>query len=414
MKRNFAPVLSSLFLSLFFTLISSGFCQAGDIRIGMSAAFRGATGGLGNELYRGSMAYIDHINKKGGVNGKKIKIIAHDDGYNPAPAIRNTIKLVDSDNVFLLFDYVGTPTVTRILPILKSNSDKHIYLFFPFTGAQPHRQPPYDQFVFNLRASYQDETAGLVDNLVAIGRQRIAVFYQVDAYGRSGWDGVRTTLARYGLKIVGEATYRRGTTYADSMKQQVDIIKKSDPDAVISIGAYAACAAFIRDARNAGLDVPIANVSFVGSEFLVNLLLQTARKMGKNYTLNLINSQVVPSYEDLSLPAVREYRALMDSHNPFPPNDLVDKEYKPLRYSFVGFEGFLNAKVLIEILKRMQKDPERSDIKKVVEGMRELDIGIDAPVSFGPQKHQGLDKVYYTTVENGRFVPIKDWSRWRR
>jgi ABC-type branched-subunit amino acid transport system substrate-binding protein len=360
------------------------------------------------------MAYIEHINKNGGVNGKRIKIIAYDDGYNPAPAVRNTIKLVDSDNVFLLFDYVGTPTVTRILPVLKSNRDKHIHLFFPFTGAQPHRQPPYDEFVFNLRASYQQETGGLVDNLVAIGRKRIAVFYQVDAYGRSGWDGVRTTLGRYGLKIVSEATYRRGTTYADSMKHQVDIIKKSDPDAVISIGAYAACAAFIRDARNAGLDVPIANVSFVGSEFLVTLLHQTGRQTGKDYTFNLINSQVVPSYEDLSLPAVREYRALMDTYNPSPPSDLVDREYKPLRYSFVSFEGFLNSKVLVEILKRMEKDPERADIKKVVEEMQKLDIGIDAPVSFGPRKHQGLDKVYYTTFEDGRFVPVKDWSRWRK
>jgi ABC-type branched-subunit amino acid transport system substrate-binding protein len=332
----------------------------------MSAAFRGPTGGLGTELYRGSMAYMEYVNSLGGVHGKKIRMKAYDDGYNPIPAIENTIRLIEKDNVFLLFDYVGTPTVTRVLPILKSYSDRDVYLFFPFTGAQPHRQPPYEEFVFNLRASYHQETEGLVDRLISIGRKKIAVFYQADAYGRSGWNGVRMTLSRYGLKIVGEATYKRGTQYSESLKKQVEILMKSDADAVISIGAYAACAAFIRDARDAGWDVPIANVSFVGSEFLINLLLKTGKERGKDYTSNLINSQVVPSYEDTSLQAVRQYRELMDRYNPMPPQGLMEEEYRPLRYSFVSFEGFLNAKLLVEILKRMGQNPEKARIQKVV------------------------------------------------
>lgn len=380
----------------------------------MSAAFRGPTGGLGTELYRGSMAYMEYVNSLGGVHGKKIRMKAYDDGYNPIPAIENTIRLIEKDNVFLLFDYVGTPTVTRVLPILKSYSDRDVYLFFPFTGAQPHRQPPYEEFVFNLRASYHQETEGLVDRLISIGRKKIAVFYQADAYGRSGWNGVRMTLSRYGLKIVGEATYKRGTQYSESLKKQVEILMKSDADAVISIGAYAACAAFIRDARDAGWDVPIANVSFVGSEFLINLLLKTGKERGKDYTSNLINSQVVPSYEDTSLQAVRQYRELMDRYNPMPPQGLMEEEYRPLRYSFVSFEGFLNAKLLVEILKRMGQNPEKARIQKVVESMKNLNIGIDEKVSFGPDRHQGLNKVYYTTYENGRFVPVQDWNRWRK
>jgi len=295
--KNILTLLCFLFCSLF---IVSGQCKAEEIVIGMSAAFKGPTGGLGTELYRGSMAYIEHINNSGGINGKKIKIIAYDDGYNPVPAIENTIKLIEKDNVFLLFGYVGTPTVTRVLPILKRYSDESIYLFFPFTGAQPHRQYPYDQLVFNLRASYHQETEGLVNHLVSIGRRKIAVFYQADAYGRSGWNGVRMTLAKYNLKIVGEATYKRGTKYSESLKKQVEILKKSNADAVISIGAYAACAAFIRDARDAEWNIPIANVSFVGSEFLINLLLNTGQEKKRDYTFNLINSQVVPSYEDTS------------------------------------------------------------------------------------------------------------------
>ena len=398
----------------FFSLLLVSAVHAQDIVIGMSAAFKGPTGGLGSELYRGSMAYIKYINEKGGINGRKIVIIPYDDGYNPSPAIENTIKLIEKDNVFLLFDYLGTPTVTRILPLLKSYSDRNIYLFFPFTGAQPQRQFPYDAFVFNLRASYFQETEGLVNNLIRIGRKRIAVFYQADAYGRSGWNGVKSTLAKYGFKVVGESTYRRGTKYAESMKDQVAILRKTNADAVISIGAYAACAAFIRDARDAGWNMPIANVSFVGSEFLINLLLKTGKEKSRNYTDNLINSQVVPSYEDISLGAVRQYRELIDRYNPFPPAELQDKEYKPLKYSFVSFEGFLNAKLLTEILKRMGNNLEKTNIKISLEGIKDLDIGIDAKVSFGPDRHQGLNKVYFTTFDNGRFVPIKDWSRWQK
>jgi branched-chain amino acid transport system substrate-binding protein len=402
------------FFSIFLWLSLSHGVAAQDVNIGMSAAFKGPTGGLGTELYRGSMAYLNYINDTGGIHGKKIYIKAYDDGYNPIPAIENTIKLIEKDNVFLLFNYVGTPTVTRVLPILKNYSDKSVYLFFPFTGAQPHRQAPYDTFVFNLRASYHQETEGLVDHLVGIGRKNIAVFYQADAYGRSGWNGVRMTLAKYGLKIVGEATYKRGTKYTESLKQQVEILMKSQADAVISIGAYAACAAFIRDARDAGWDIPIANVSFVGSEFLIDLLLKTGQKNRKDYTFNLINSQVVPSYEDLSLLSVRQYRKLMDQYNPSTPRGITEEGYKPLRYSFVSFEGFLNAKLLVECLKRMGKNPEKSRIKESVENIKNLDIGIDEKVSFGKNKHQGLNKVYFTTYEKNRFVPISDWNRWRK
>ena len=404
----------TLLCILFVRFCLPGNVAAEDFTIGMSAAFKGPTGGLGTELYRGSMAYIDYINSMGGIYGKKIRIQAYDDGYNPIPAIENTIKLIEHDKVFLLFDYVGTPTVTRVLPILKSYSDRHVYLFFPFTGAQPHRQMPYDEFVFNLRASYHQETEGLVDHLVSIGRKKIAVFYQADAYGRSGWNGVRMTLAKYGLKIVGEATYKRGTKYTENLKAQVDILRQSDADAVISIGAYAACAAFIRDARDAGWNIPIANVSFVGSEFLIDLLLRTGKEKGRDYTTHLINSQVVPSYEDTSLQAVRQYRECMDKFSPTAPPGITEEGYKPLRYSFVGFEGFLNAKLLVEILKRMGRNPEKSRIKELVERMKNLDIGIDAKVSFAPRKHQGLNSVYYTTFEKGRFVPIRDWDRWRK
>jgi ABC-type branched-subunit amino acid transport system substrate-binding protein len=391
-----------------------GSLRADDIVVGMSAAFSGPSKGLGIELYRGSMAYLEHINAQGGVHGRRIVLKAYDDGYNPTPAIENTIRLIEKDDAFLLFNYVGTPTVTRCLPLLRQHRDPPVCLFFPFTGAQPQRRPPYSEFVFNLRASYYQETSGLVDHFVEIGRKRVAVFYQIDAYGRNGWAGVRTALARHGLKMVGEATYRRGTPFQDSMRRQVDLLRKADPDVVISIGAYAACAAFIRDARDAGWHVPIANVSFVGSESLLGLLEQAARAAGTDYTRNLVNSQVVPSYHDRTLPAVREYLELTKRYAPLPPRGLLKEPYQPQPPSFVGLEGFLNAKLLVAILNKMGPPFDRRRLKQAAESIDGLDLGIGVPVTFRADRHQAIDRVYYTVVRDGRFEPLDDWQRWRK
>ncbi|MCX8027666.1 MAG: ABC transporter substrate-binding protein [Thermodesulfovibrionales bacterium] len=409
-------ILKAILIFIFCLLPCFASAETDDntIVLGMSAAFKGPTGGLGTELYRGARAYFDYINDNGGVNGRKIVIKAYDDGYNPIPTINNTIRLIEKDKVFALFNYVGTPTVARILPILKASEDKHFFLFFPFTGALPHRTPPYDKYVFNLRASYEQETGGLVENFIKVGIKRIGIFYQADAYGRSGWDGVRKTFKKHGLKIIGEATYKRGAKYTDSFKTQVNILQSAGVEAIISVGAYAACAAFIRDARDAGLDVPIANVSFVGSEFMIQLLLDEEKRKGKKYTHNLVNSQVVPSYEDTSLPAVRQYRELMDKYNPMPPAELIEGDYKFLRYSFVSFEGFLNAKVFVEILKRMGNNPKRENIKKVTESLKNVSIGIDEKISFSPTEHQALHKIYYTEYEDGKFVPVKNWDKWKK
>jgi len=382
--------------------------------LGMSAAFTGPSGGLGIELYRGSVAYFTHLNQQGGINGKPVVITTLDDEYQPDPAIQNTIEFMKQDNIRCLFNYVGTPTVARILPLLKGYSGYRKPLFFPFTGAEPQRQEPYSRYVFNLRASYHQELAELVSRFVQIGVKRMAVFYQADAYGRSGWDGARRALNAYGMSIVGEATYRRGMSYEKSMQDQVAIINRSKPDVVLSIGSYAACAAFIRDARNAGLDVPIANVSFVGSENMLALLLQESELSSNDYTRNLINTQVVPSYEDLSLPAVRQYRELMNVIMPAPPSD-ADDMYQPLKFSFTGFEGFLNAKAMSAILKRFDESPSLG-LSGAAESLKNLDLGIDATVSFGPDKHQGLNKVYFTTVKDGKFVPMleEQWQAWRK
>ena len=380
------------------------------IVLGMSAAFSGPSGGLGNELYRGARACFDQVNANGGVGGRPVSLDVRDDGYQPGRCVANTTALMERDDVFALFGYVGTPTVARVLPLLQAHQDEHIYLFFPFSGAQPQRDPPHGEFAFNLRPSYRAETAGLVDNLLDTGRQRIGVFYQDDDYGRSGSAGVREALRRRGEELAGEAAYRRGEAFGHSMAPQVEALKAGNPDAVICVGAYAACAAFLRDAVDGGLRVPIANLSFVGSENLLQLI-TAEHPNSRAYTDLLVHSQVVPSYEDDSMPAIREYRDLMARHDPQPPPALNVDGYRPFAHSFASLEGFLNAKLMAEVLRRMNGTAGREGIERAVFTVQDYDLGIAERVSFSPDRRQALLRVYYTVVEDDRFIPLTNWQR---
>ncbi len=386
---------------------------SGDIVLGMSAPFSGPSRGLGIELYRGARAYFDHVNAEGGVEGRKIRILALDDGYDPGPALQNTIRFLNDKSVLCLFGYVGTPTVTRVLPVLKASSQNAKLLFFPFTGAQPQREEPYARFVFNLRASYRQELAALVNRFSLAGLKRVAIFYQNDAYGRSGWNSLRQALSMHRLDIVAEATYRRGATYSDSMAGQVRILMEGKPDAIVLVASYSAGASFIRDARLMGLTVPIANISFAGSENLLRRLKRLGREVDRDLTVNLINTQVVPSYRDEHLDAVRLYRRLLAGKIPVPPG--AETGYVSPGLSDVGFEGFLDAVIMTQVLKRFVTVPHCS-LEAAAEGLQDVDAGIDAAVSFGKERHQGLSRVYFTTVRDGCFVSLPDegWQQWQK
>jgi ABC-type branched-subunit amino acid transport system substrate-binding protein len=397
-----------------------------EIRLGMSADFSASARALSIELYRGAMAHLLPLNNAGGVASRRIVIKAYDDQYEPDLAIRNTLKLME-DDVFALFGYVGTPTMNRTLPLLQMRQDKDFLLLFPFTGADTNRIPPYDQLSFNLRASYAQEMKGLVDHLVAINRKRIAVFYQADAYGRAGWGGLRAALDEHSLDIAGEATYRRGSPFDQSYDRQVAIMQRVDPDAIVCVGTYPACAGFVRDLRDRDVDCPVATLSFVGGEAMLKLLSAAEQDKNKDYASRLVSTQVVPSYNDDSVPAVREYREAMDRYRDaiMPPDSLlyphgktVEREYAPLPYGFISLEGYLDAKLFTTILQRMGANPRRADLAATVLAMGDFDLGMGQPLSFGGDtaRRQASDKVYYTMVRDGRFVPFGDgeWEAWAK
>ncbi|MDR3640826.1 MAG: ABC transporter substrate-binding protein [Humidesulfovibrio sp.] len=359
------------------------------VTLGSSLALTGHAGYLGTQTLRGALSYLKYVNEQGGVHGRRIDLVSYDDSYDPPRCLANTQKLIIEDKVFALFCYVGTPTTVKILPMVE---DAHIPLLGMFTGANALREP-FNRQLINIRASYYQETAAAVHHLVRdLGRKRIAVFYQYDAYGFDGLTGTELALKESALAPVARGSYVRGTL---DVEDGFGKIAASGADAVVMIGTSGPCARFIQLARESGFAPIFYTVSFVGAEEL-------ARKLGPLPGAVVIMSQVVPPTENAA-PAVQggaqEYVRLLAKYYP---------EDKP---NSVGLEGYYNARILVEGLKRAGRDLTRAGFIQAIESIRDLELDPGLVVSFGPDNHQGLEQVYFTRLADGRFTRVDSWPR---
>ena len=177
------------------------------ILLGESAAFTGPAQQLGIQMRDGMMLWFNHVNAQGGVNGRTIRLTTRDDGYESDRAEENTRKLIEDDRVFALVGYVGTPTSKASLPVF---TKAKVPFVGPFTGAELLRTP-VNPYVFNVRASYYDETDRIVEQLLTTGSKRFAVFYQNDSYGLAGLTGVQIAVQKRGGEIVATGTVERNT-----------------------------------------------------------------------------------------------------------------------------------------------------------------------------------------------------------
>ncbi|MBW1742064.1 MAG: ABC transporter substrate-binding protein [Deltaproteobacteria bacterium] len=348
-----------------------------EITIGSSLALGGHAEFLGNQYLRGAMCLIEQTNKDGGIHNRKIKIISYDDGYDPPRCVTNTKRLIFKDKVFCLFCYVGTPTTVKIIDIVEENK---IPLLGLFTGADKLRFP-FRHYIFNVRSSYYQETNAVVRYFVEEkGLRRLAVFYQYDDYGFDGLKGTQIALQKYGLTPVATGSFVRGTL---EVEDALDKIQASGAQAVIMIGTYSPCAKFIKDARARAYNPLFHNVSFVGADKLVEELGDAGEGV-------LITQVVPPPTQRILLPATEQYSRLLNQYYP---------QDEP---NFVSFEGFINARVLIEALRRTGRDITREGFIRALESIKEHYVGIGAIINFGPRDHQGIDDVYLTEVKDGQ------------
>ena len=373
----FAVALLALSLAAPGSFAADGL-TATEVKLGMVNVQSGPAAGLGKGMRSGAEAWFKTVNAKGGVHGRQITMVVGDDGYEPERAIDETLKMIEQQKVFSLFGFVGTPTANAVLPIVK---EMDVPLVGAFTGAMSLRQPVTRQ-VFNVRASYDDEAETLVAHFLSKGAKSVAVFYQDDGFGTAVLSGTEKALKKRNMVVSAKGTFQRNTL---AVKTGLAAMLEAKPDAVVMVGPYAPLAAFIKEARVAGLKSQLATVSFVGTDNLV-------KEVGKDGDGVLI-SQVVPFPEDNDLPIQRECRAALAANG-------------GETLGFVNFEGCITAKVMVAALERAGKEPGRDQLVAALHGMKGVDMG-GLLVGFNDGNHQAMSDVFLTQIQNGRITKIR-------
>ena len=348
------------------------------IVFGSSLPVNGIMKEWGDSVISGTDSYFRYVNETNTLPNKHLSFIHYDDKYEPDLALKNTKTLLNKD-VFALLGFVGTPTVKSILPLVH---DSKIPFIAPFTGAMFLRNT-YNNNIINLRPNYKQEIKTIVDYLYKQKNiTEFTVFYQNDDYGHEGYTSLLEILDKYKLSLMAEGTYKRNTL---SINHAFNEIKLAKPKAVIMIGAHRANSLFIQKAKgdDSFKDTIFATVSFGDANAMIKQIGQISD--------NIIFSQVVPSYDDTSLPIIREYREIYSKYYP-------DKEY-----SFISLEAFISAKIVVNTL----FDIEGSLTKdKFINNLKKFDKDIGG-INAKYYNYQLLNKVYLFEYKNGYFNEIQ-------
>lgn len=357
------------------------------IKLGMSTALSGPAQYIGQSMRDGMLAWFAKINCSGGLHGHQIELIVRDDGYQPQSSRKNMQRLIQDDEVLAVVGNVGTPTAALAAPYAQQNETP---FFAPYTGAGMLRKSPPESYIFNFRASYQQELETIINFIVKSGIKpgRIAFFLQDDAYGAAGLLAATNVLKQKGYKYIDELVVTRYPR--NSLKVEDAILEMLDmprpPKAVIIVGAYAASAKFINYSHNLFPDTLYFNLSFTGASALGNSLDIASNRV--------FVSQVVP-YLGNGLALSHDFRQDMET---FVPEGQSNE---------ISFEGYIAAKLLTESVRKVEGQLTRQTIRDALENTPEIDIGFGVPLRFSANDHQASNKVWLLQYEQDKGFTIK-------
>lgn len=356
-----------------------------EVKIGSCSALEGPSQFLGTQTVLGASTYFQVINDEGGVHGRKLKLITRDDSYDPEKVQACFNSLMD-EKVFAMGFFVGTPTAVKYVPLVDTNKIPAVGWF---TGAQA-LSVPFHRYIINVRTSYYDETREQVDGLWnTLGYRKIGVIYPEDPFGTTVLEGVKIALRKHDSSPVAEASFPRQTGQVDNA---IDSVRGANPDAVVLVGPYAPVATILKKAHAKGWKPMFLTVSFVGTDELI--------KEGGADAEGMVITQVVPPYYLTDLKGVALYRRSMQKYHP------------GVEPSFVSLEGFVDAMVLVEGLKRAGRELTREKLIQAIESIHDFDVGLGPALrlNYSAKEHRGFTHVIPTVVRGGRAVPFADWS----
>jgi ABC-type branched-subunit amino acid transport system substrate-binding protein len=358
--------------------LKEGPAVPGELVIGQSAPFSGPNASYGLDYRQGARAWFDAVNRRGGIHGRKLRLVSLDDRYEPELTLSNTRQLLQNQQVVALFGFFGTPTSKVILPVVETTGIAYVA---PLTGARLLREP-FRPMVFNLRASYHQEINLLIEELERAGRHQVAVAYNKDAYGEDGLQASQTALAKLGLRAVAIEPLQRDSTDTEGAARR---IQAADANAVLIISTYRTSASLSRNLRQVGSRAQLMNLSPVGISGL-----EDALPGGQANGIGV--SQVFPFPWNRRVPVVAQYQRLMQ------------QQQTEARYGYTSLEGFLAARWLTAALEKAGPNPNRARVVEAFQDLKSLDLG-GFKLQLGPGDNQASDLVELTFLGSQRWGP---------
>ena len=366
-------------------LFASLWCLAGLVQaepgvtdnrivIGQSIGLTGPVAAVAQDISAGLSAYARQINKRGGIHGRLLELKTLDDGFAPPRTAENAKSLAEES--FLLAATLGTPHTAELL---KASATAGRPVLCPFSGAERLRATT-NPLLFHVRASYKDEIEKMVEQLTTLGIQRIALFYQNDAFGEEGIEHLESALAKRKLGIAARASYERGSVDVGAAEKT---LAAADPQAVVMFAVTRAAAELVKRMREAGRSPQFLTISLNSNDDFVKALGMQKRGVG--------NTQVVPYPWNTAMPLVKEYQQAM-------------RDAGRDQFSFNSLEGFICGKVIGEGLRRAGRNLTRGRFIDGLESLNRYDAG-GFEISFSAASHIGSRYVDITVIDgNGRYL----------
>lgn len=372
-RRCLAPLLAAGTLLLPMAVAAQQGVDADTITLGHSGALSGPLSELNKEYLAGANLYFNQTNERGGINGRRIRLVTLDDAYDPNKAAENVQRLIEQHQVFALFACFGTGPSLKAVPIATAAK---VPFFAPYTGAEALREPQ-NPYVFHVRASYRQEIEKMVDHLTKLGVQSIGVVHHADPFGQAGLDAATAALAKRGLapSVVAPISSSGGDA-ADTVRK----ITAANPAALIMVTAGNSSAAFLRALQQSGSQPMLYGLSVISSTQLIRELGEKAH--------GLVIAQVMPSPFRIDYPFVRDYRQAAEKAG--------------VAYSYASLEGYLAARSFGEALRRAGRDLNRDRLIAALENMGDWDAG-GMRLAFSPRRHVALDFVDLSVISRGNF-----------
>lgn len=375
-RRHFIAGASGLILPAAFAQTSPK-PPSDALVIGCSAPLTGPLASAGEAVQLGTQAAFNEANTQGGINKRPLYQSVLDDGYAPERSEINVKQLLNNPNVLALMTCVGTANNAAIMPLIEASDVLHLG---PLTGAASLRKPNI-QNVYHVRASYNDEVTRLVENLISMRLDSLAIVYLDNSFGKELREVGVAALQAKGLKAVSEVPV---ATDGKALDAAVKAVMDSRPSAMLLFTAGTVSASIVKTIRAASPAIPIAGLSVTFSSAAL-------KELGSSVS-GIATTMVVPDAMSTRFVLVRQYQKAMRAIN----ND---------DFSAFGFEAYINAQLMIEALKGAGGSPTRAKIRRSLSAIRNMDLGGFRVDFSAPSSHVGSSYVGLGVLsKNGRFI----------